>query len=88
MAISYVYKGVNETKQEIYCGVSQDPKGRIDGSHCDGYTKAIKHWDCAKDKLKWSLVTRHDDQPAASTQAHALEKVPVAGYKVIQTAGI
>ncbi len=88
MATWYVYKGVNETKKEIYYGVSKDPKERVDGSHCDGGTKAVKHWDCSKDKINWTIVSKHNDQPSASSKAHDLEDVAVKGYKVIKTGGI
>lgn len=86
----YVYKGVNETKRVIYYGASNDPKARINGSHCEGGTKALAKWkfDKGGDTIRWTILTHHEDQPTASAEAHRLEKIPVPGYEVIQTAGI
>ncbi len=85
----YVYRGTNKTEREIYFGVSKDPVERIDGSHCVGATKALKHWDCENDDIAWALMSQHQSQSAASDEAHAWEKTkPPRGYKIIQTKGI
>jgi len=85
----HVYQGVNHTKGEIYHGVSKEPEARIDGSHCEGNTKAIAHWDCKRHDIEWSRVSTHETQPEASAEAHQLERLPPPkGYKHIKTAGI
>lgn len=86
----WVYRGINETKKEIYFGVSKDPRTRILDYHHEGETKAIAHWNCEPngDAITWATLSRHDDQQSASSIGHALEKIRVPGYRVIQTAGI
>lgn len=87
----YVYEGRNETNKAIYYGASNDPKARISGSHCEGATKALTKWDFddkGGDKISWSILSTHEDQPAASAEAHRLETIRVPGYEVIQTGGI
>lgn len=84
----YVYRGINRTKKEVYYGVSKDPQARVDGSHCNGFTKAVKHWDCDTDTIDWNVVSEHPTQAEASAKAHAHEKTTLKGYVVIQTAGI
>ncbi|MBW8049945.1 MAG: hypothetical protein FVQ77_06330 [Cytophagales bacterium] len=66
----HVYRAINRTKKEIYHGVSEDPKARKEGAHCKGYTKAINHWDCDKDKIRWYKLTSHLTQNKASNVAH------------------
>lgn len=84
----YVYRGINRSRKEVYYGVSSQPKERIDGAHCVGYTKTIKHWDCENEDIIWNQVSEHATQQEASKKAHAHEKIPLKGYKVHQTAGI
>jgi len=85
----YVYRGINASQGEIYFGVSKDPIGRVDGSHCRGWTKTIAHWDCADDEIDWDIVSEHDSQSEASAEAHRLERtVRARGFTVLQTAGI
>ena len=86
----YVYRGINRTKKEIYFGVSKDPPARKDGSHCVGGTKALAHWDCDNDDIRWRKISKHLTQKRASTVAHYLERntKPPKGDTVIQTAGI
>ena len=84
----YVYRGINRTKKEVYSGVSKDPVERVDGSHCVGSTKALKHWDCSSDTIDWNVVSKHVAQAEASAKAHAYEKTSLKGYVIIQTAGI
>ena len=88
MPSSFVYRGTNETKKEIYFGVAEEPKERILGGHYAGTTKAVDHWDFKKDVIKWAIMSEHKDQESASKEAHRLENVPVSGYQVIRTAGI
>lgn len=88
----YVYRGVNNTKREIYYGVSKSPTERVNGGHCRGGTKALAHWDCASDDIVWIQGITYTSQEKASARAHSLEKKPPPaehkGYTVIQTAGI
>lgn len=88
----YVYRGVNRTLKEIYFGVSKDPLGRVDGSHCRGSTKALRDWDCEEHAIHWSVVGEFERQSDASESAHRRERrVPPARYAryiIIQTAGI
>ena len=84
----FVYKGVNEAKKEIYYGVSKEPVERILDGHYGGDTKAIDHWAFGKDEIKWSIMSKHEDQESASKEGHRLEEIPVKGYKVIRTSGI
>ena len=84
----HVYRGVNYSLMEVYYGVSKDPEERVNGSHCVGGTKALTYWDCQIDDIRWTVVSQHSTQQAASARAHALEKLSLKGYDVIQTAGI
>ena len=88
----HVYRGINNTLREIYYGVSKDPENRVDGSHCRGGTKALRHWDCDGDHIEWVVLLEFDVQADASSHAHGLEgrRCPpgYAGYYIIATAGI
>lgn len=86
----YVYRGINRTKKEVYHGVSQDPMKRKDGSHCVVGTKALKHWKCGTDEIRWSIVSTHYKQANASKKAHEFEKNyrHKDRFKNIKTAGI
>lgn len=91
----YVYIGVNHMlmeMMEIYFGVSKNPKHRIDGSHCEQGTVALKHWKCDADEITWEMIGSYDNQPSASAIAHDLEKQrppkSLKDYEIIQTAGI
>lgn len=85
----YVYRGLNATTNEVYYGVSKDPKERINGSHCDGGTVTLKHWDCSTDKISWKLVSKHPTQEEASAKAHGLERTQhPKPWKVFKTGGI
>lgn len=90
MAMSYVYRGVNHDTEEVYFGVSQEPERRVDGSHCAGHTKAIRHWDCGEHKIVWTRVSAHRTQSMASSVAHDHERTyrHPQGFRVIQTKGI
>ena len=69
----YVYRGINRTKKEVYHGVSNDPIGRRDGSHCVGGTRALSHWNCDRHQIIWRVVSKHIKQQNASSAAHNLE---------------
>lgn len=86
----YVYRGINHTHKEIYHGVSPDVVDRIDNEHCKGKTKAIEHWDCEEDDIKWNKnVSAHITQEEASKQSHKLEdEYKYDEYENIQTGGI
>lgn len=84
----YVYKGINRTQREIYYGVSKDPQERVNGSHCVGWTKAVRHWDCESDDIVWRVLHQFTTQAAASSKAHSYERQSARGWTVIQTAGI
>lgn len=90
MSTWYVYRGVNHATREVYFGVSQDPQRRIDGSHCAGYTKAIRHWECGVDDIRWYRLSAHRTQSNASARAHAHERSyrHPQGYDVFLTAGV
>ena len=85
-----VYRGINHTKKEVYFGVAKDVKARRDGNHCRGGTKALKHWNCEKDRIVWKEISNHYKQERASQTAHALEKnyKHPQRFKNIQTSGI
>lgn len=86
----YVYRGVNHSTGEVYFGVSQDPERRVDGSHCAGHTKTIRHWICGFHRIVWVRVSAHREQFRASSRAHQLERTYFhpQGFHVFQTAGI
>lgn len=87
----YVYRGINQDKKEVYFGVSQDPDGRKDGSHCVGGTVALQHWKCERHSIRWSKqVSKHLTQKKASEVAHGLVKSykHPKGFKNSVTAGI
>jgi hypothetical protein len=86
----HVYRGVNHDLAEVYHGVSQDPRRRIDGSHCVGGTAAIAHWDCSNHDISWRRVSTHRSQPAASQVAHSHERNfrHRGGYTNLRTSGI
>lgn len=92
MATWHVYRGINHTAREIYYGVSIAPVARVDGKHCRGATKTIRHWNCDRHDIEWSILTEFNTQPDASTHGHALERkrcpIGCAGYYIHQTAGI
>lgn len=92
-----VYKGTNHTLGEIYFGItSGDMDARVNGSHCIGGTKALRHWKCGgrghgrRHDIEWRrLPGMCVSQQEASARAHRLEreyKSPL-GYKNIKTAG-
>lgn len=84
-----MYRGVNRTRKVIYYGVSKDPHARVNGSHCEGNTKAVQRWDCDSDKIAWKILAKFDNQKDATTMAHELERQPPpSGYTIIRTAGI
>lgn len=68
-----VYRFINVTKQEVYHGVSENPKQRKTKSHCLKKTKALEHWDCETDKVIMKEISKHRTQTKASTIAHGLE---------------
>ncbi len=86
----YVYRAINYTKKQVYFGVSKDPEGRRDGSHCRGGTKALRRWNCGRDRMRWERISGHRTQCAASARAHELEKTYThpQGFKIIQTRGV
>jgi len=86
----HVYRGINATKKEVYHGVSNEPKARRDGSHCVGGTKALKHWNCDKDNIRWYQISSHYKRSNASMAAHKQEKEYLHRnkYKNINTRGI
>lgn len=84
----FVYRGVNYTKHEVYYGVSRSPRHRIDGSHCEGDTKALRRWNCDRHEIAWSMIAEYVTQPAASRFAHKKERETYYTFKVIRTAGI
>ena len=88
--MQYVYKAINRTKGEVYHGVSKEPQKRKDGSHCIGGAKALKHWSCTNDDIRWSAVSQHYKQSNASKAAHNHEKnyKHRNGYRNIKTSGI
>jgi len=85
-----VYMLTNDTKKEIYFGVTNDVEGRI-LEHAKKDTKSIAHWDFGKDRIGVKVLKSGMTQPEASQLAHALERKysdGLNGYRVIQTAGI
>lgn len=86
----YTYRGINRTKGEVYHGVSADPVGRRDGSHCAGGTKALRHWNCDRHQIRWSIVSQHYKREIASREAHDHEIFYMhhQGFRNIRTAGI
>lgn len=86
----HVYRGINYAVGEVYFGVSQDPSGRRDGSHCVGGTKAVAHWNCETDRMRWEVISSHRSQGVASAHAHAWERKyeHPQGFHVIRTAGV
>ncbi|MFA5061679.1 MAG: hypothetical protein WC526_00855 [Patescibacteria group bacterium] len=85
-----VYRAINYDQGEVCFGVSKDPVARRDGAHCVGITKAVRHWDCANDRMRWDIMSQHRTQAMASAIAHGLEReyVHPQGFYVIQTAGV
>ena len=84
-----VYMLLNDTKEEIYFGVSNDLQNRYQ-EHSKGYVDATKHWGFSTDRIRYNVITCGHTQEVASRKSHALEKtlVNINGYEVIQTAGI
>lgn len=92
MAIWYVYRGINNTMEEIYYGVSRRPRQRVSSSHCEGGTKTLALWQCSTDDIEWSIVAERKTQRGASRLAHAMERkrcpVGYGGYFIHKTGGI
>jgi len=86
----HVYRGVNHDLGEVYHGVSMQPRRRIDGSHCEGGTIALSHWDCENHDIDWRKVSTHRSQQVASRNAHDHEQTyrHRNGYRNIRTSGI
>ncbi|HOY30256.1 MAG TPA: GIY-YIG nuclease family protein [Bacteroidales bacterium] len=84
----YVYRAINNSRKEVYHGVTIEPLYRII-DHCLGKTKALKHWNCEKDDLLVKIISVHKSHQDASAIAHDLEKKYRSnkGYKNIRTAG-
>jgi predicted GIY-YIG superfamily endonuclease len=84
-----IYVLINQHKEEIYFGVSRDPKERILSGHASGNTVSLSHWNFAEDTIVAELIKQNLTQSEASELAHSYEKVKeFNGYNVIQTAGI
>jgi len=85
----YVYRDTNNTKKEIYHGVSKDVEARKDGKHCKSNTKIIAHWDCEIDKISWGKLSKHKSQKKASEISHHFEHTfSKEGYTIYITSGI
>ena len=69
-----VYRMINVTKEEVYHGISENPQKRKAKSHCVSKTVAVRHWDCANDKIIMKEVSKHRTQTKASSVAHELER--------------
>ena len=84
-----VYRLINNTKREIYHGVTKHSLEQRIKSHCAGNTKALEHWDCTRDDISVKILARGLTQINASSHAHEEERQCYApGYKLIKTAGI
>ena len=86
-----VYRAINVTKGEVYHGVtSKTIQERKEEGHCNGRTKAIKHWNCDKDKIIWKEISKHREITTASKKAHKLEKEYKHhnGFKNLNTRGL
>lgn len=85
----YVYRAINNSRKEVYHGVTVEPLNRII-IHCLGKTRALKHWNCEKDNLLVKIISVHDSQKSASEFSHNLEIKyrNNKGYKNIYTSGI
>lgn len=86
----YVYRGINYSTEQVYFGVSKDPVGRRNASHCVGGTKALRHWRCDDHRIRWENLSRHRDQSLASEVAHEHEATYLhpQGFEVIRTSGV
>jgi hypothetical protein len=85
-----VYMLTNNTKQEIYIGVSNQVLNRIT-QHAQKKTKTIAHWTFESDDIKQKILHTDLTQSEASDKAHGYESQDssgIDGYTVIQTAGI
>lgn len=82
-----IYRILNESREEVYFGVSKDPKNRILTSHAQHKTKAITHWDFQNDSISFEILREGLDKYMASAIAHEYEKLRIPGYRVIQTSG-
>ncbi len=86
-----VYALNNESRKEIYFGVSKRLVERIREEHAAGKTKTIRGWNWSSEKIYTDLIFTKLDQSTASKNAHVLEKYyedEIPGYKVHKTAGI
>ena len=87
-----VYRLTNNTKKEVYHGVTKySVEKRLDKSHCVGKTKALSHWDCENDKIDVETLADGMTQEEASAKAHKEEKDYcqrcLPDYTCIKTAG-
>ena len=87
-----VYRLVNDTKGEVYHGVTKySAQQRLDSSHCVGKTKAVSHWNCERDDIHARTLADGMTQRQASAMAHEREKSycqrSKSGYDCIKTRG-
>lgn len=84
-----VYAIWNESRAEVYFGVSKDPIDRLRQDHAKGQTKAVQHWDFSNDRFAFQVITGGLTQSVASSLAHDYEGMGFhGGYRAIQTRGI
>ncbi len=85
----YVYRVINNSRKEVYHGVTVEPLYRII-THCLGKTRALKHWNCEKDDILVKIFSFHESQKSALAVSQNLEKKyrNNKGYKNIYTSGI
>lgn len=84
-----VYAIWNESRAEVYFGVSKDPVDRLQQDHAKGQTKALRHWDFQNDRISFQVITNGLRQSDASSLAHGYEDMGNhGGYRAIKTRGI
>lgn len=84
-----VYMLLNDSKAEIYFGVTNDFAGRWQ-DHAGKSVESTAHWNATTDKIRYKIIASNLSQEEASRKAHLMEKIQqlFTQYKVIQTTGI
>lgn len=85
----FVYRAINDNKQEIFHGATTESLAKIK-EKCLEKSKFLSHWDFNNDKIIVKIVSYNDTQEDALELSNGMEikYKSYKGYKNIQTTGI
>ncbi|TET40603.1 MAG: hypothetical protein E3J65_00685 [Dehalococcoidia bacterium] len=83
-----VYVLLNFTRKERYYGTTEKPVRQRVKEQRSGGTIAIRHWNWARDDIRYRTLATGLPDSKAIEKAHKLEsRKPPKGWKTIQTGG-